>query len=64
MSEVMIDVSKIKVEVSNMGPITFISDNGKICMIHMHPFDTGQLVKFLVEEGGYDFSGKNISVGK
>ena len=34
MSEVMIDVSKIKVLVNNMGPITFISDNGKICMIH------------------------------
>ena len=62
MSEVMIDASKIKVEVSNMGPITFVSDNGKICIIHMHPYDTGQLVKFLVKEGGYDFSGKDILV--
>lgn len=61
MSEVMIDDSKIKVEVSNMGPITFISDNGKICIIHMHPYDTGQLVKFLVKEGRYDFNGKDVS---
>jgi hypothetical protein len=57
MSEVMIDVSKIKVEVNNMGLITFISDSGKICFIHMHPFDTGQLVKFLVKEGGYNKGG-------
>jgi hypothetical protein len=64
MSEVMIDVSKIKVLVNNMGLITFISDNGKICFIHMHPFDTGQLVKFLVKEGRYDFSGKDVSVKK
>lgn len=57
MSEVAIDTSKIKVEVSNMGSITFISNNGKICIVHTHPFDTGQLVKFLVKEAGYDFSG-------
>ena len=57
MSEVMIDASKIKVEVSNMGPITFISNSGKICIIHMHHYDTGQLIKFLVREAGYDFSG-------
>jgi len=62
MSEVAIDTSKIKVEVSNMGPITFISNSGKICIIHMHPFDTGQLVKFLVKEGKYDFSGKDAII--
>jgi len=60
MSEVMIDASKIKVEVSNMGPITFMSNSGKICIVHMHPFDTGQLVKFLVKEAGYNFSGKDV----
>lgn len=64
MSEVVIDTSKIKVEVSNMGPITFISNNGKICIIHTHPFDNGQLIKFLVKEGGYNFSGKGISGAK
>jgi len=57
MSALVIDDSKIKTVVSNDGVITFISDNGKICIVHMHPFDTGKLVKFLVKEGGYDFSG-------
>jgi len=61
MSEVAIDTSKIKVEVSNMGPITFISGNGKTCIIHTHPSDTEKLVKFLVKEG-YNFSGKNIQL--
>lgn len=55
MSEITIDNSKTTVNVDNIGNITFISNNGKICIIHMHPFDVEQIVKFLVKEG-YNFA--------
>lgn len=57
MSEVIIDTSKIKVKVDNNGIITFISvsDDGEICTVFVHPFDTGLLAKFLVDKG-YNFS--------
>ena len=55
MSEVAIDASKTKIEVSNNGVITFISASGNICLIHVHPSDTKLLVNFLVKEE-YDFS--------
>ena len=39
MLEVMIDASKIKVEISNMVSTAFIlNSSGRACIIHMYPF--------------------------
>jgi len=55
MSEVAIDTSKIKVEINNMGIITFISNDGKMCIVYIHPSDNAKLIKFLVNQG-YNFN--------
>ena len=50
-----IEVGKdIRIIVNNNGVITFLSKEGKLCMVQVHPHDNVGLVRFLASNG-YNF---------
>ena len=58
MAEVIIDKSSIDVKVDNNGVTTFASIISELCLMRIHPFDTGNLIRFLAKEG-YNWGVRN-----